>query len=77
MRAVQAWLSSMDAYDVEANLEELFNFSFGSYFVGAVDEAEICHELLAACIEAKSSLSPKPSTRSKTKPKAKSLVAGQ
>jgi hypothetical protein len=53
MPAVRDWLSAKDAYKVEEKFEELFNFSFGSYFVGAVDEAEICHELLAACVEAR------------------------
>jgi hypothetical protein len=52
MQAVREWHSANDAYEVEKQFEELFNFSFGSFFVGAVDEAEICRELVAACVEA-------------------------
>jgi hypothetical protein len=74
MRAVQVWLSSMDAYYVESNFEELFNFNFGSYFVGAVDEADICRELLEACIEAAGTLPPTPAPKSKKKSRTNHLV---
>ena len=52
MAAVREWLSAMDAYDAVEKFEDIFNFSFGSYFVGAQDEAEICRDLMAACLEA-------------------------
>jgi hypothetical protein len=52
MQAVREWLSEMDAYETEETFEDIFNFSFGSYFVGELDQAEVCGYLISACVEA-------------------------
>jgi hypothetical protein len=55
MAAVREWLSDMDAYEADAKYEEILSFRFGEYFVGAQDQTGVCHYLMAACVEAKSS----------------------
>jgi hypothetical protein len=53
MQAVREWLSEMDAYETEDKFEDIFNFSFGDYFVGALDQAEVCGYLISACVKAR------------------------
>jgi hypothetical protein len=56
MPAVREWLSATDAYESEQLFDDVLSFSFGSYFLGVLEESEICHDLLATCVEAKRNL---------------------
>jgi hypothetical protein len=51
MKAVREWLSAKELYEVDPKYEDIIAFSFGGYFVGIQDQAELCHDLMAACVE--------------------------
>jgi hypothetical protein len=53
MQAVRDWLSAMDANEIQEKYKKILLFRFGEYFVGAKFQAEVCNDLMAACIEAR------------------------
>jgi hypothetical protein len=56
MEAVREWMSSKDAYESAKIFDDVLTFSFEAYFVGAIDQIDVCHDLMATCVKASRSL---------------------